>query len=65
MVLWSTWSPLSLEPTLRQLTQMNILSPQLWQDAYRASFALASGLHLATFDRSFQQFPGLRGFLLN
>lgn len=57
--------PAHLEPTLRRLTQANLSSPKLWQDAYLASFALASGLHLATFDRGFEQFPGLQLILLN
>lgn len=57
--------PANLEPTLRRLTQADRSSPKLWQDAYLASFALASGLYLATFDRGFQQYPGLRVVLLS
>lgn len=57
--------PTYLELTLRRLTQANLSSPKLWQDAYLASFALASGLHLATFDRGFQQFAGLQLVLLS
>lgn len=56
--------PANLEPILRRLTQRNLPAPKLWQDAYLASFALASGLHLATFDRGFQQYPELRLMLL-
>ncbi len=56
--------PTHLEPALRRLTQANTPSPKLWQDAFLAAFALASGLHLATFDRGFQQFAGLQLILL-
>jgi toxin-antitoxin system PIN domain toxin len=56
--------PAGLEPTLRRLTQASTASPRLWQDAYLAAFALASGLQLATFDRGFQQYEGLRLILL-
>jgi uncharacterized protein len=56
--------PTNLDPTLRRLTQANTPSSKLWQDAFLAAFALASRLHLATFDRGFQQFPGLQLILL-
>ena len=56
--------PANLEPLMRRLTQANTPSPKLWQDAFLAAFALASGLHLATFDRGFQQFPDLQLILL-
>lgn len=56
--------PANLDPLLRRLTQANTPSPKLWQDAFLAAFALASGLHLATFDRGFQQFPDLQLILL-
>jgi predicted nucleic acid-binding protein len=56
--------PAGLEPALRELTQADASAPKLWQDAYLAAFALASGYHLVTFDRGFQQFPGLQLILL-
>jgi toxin-antitoxin system PIN domain toxin len=56
--------PADLEPALRVLTQANTPSPRLWQDAYLAAFALASGIRLATFDRDFRQFAELQTILL-
>ena len=56
--------PGNLEPALRRLTQANPASPRLWQDAYLAAYALASGLHLVTFDRGFRQFAGLQSIHL-
>lgn len=56
--------PGNLEPALRRFTQANQPSPRVWQDAYLAAFAAASGLDLVTFDHGFQQFAGLRLILL-
>jgi len=56
--------PPYLEPALRRLTQANTVSPHLWQDAYLAAFAMASGQELVSFDRGFQSVAGLRLILL-
>lgn len=56
--------PMDLEPALRRLTQAGVSSSRLWQNAYLAAFALVAGLRLVTFDRGFQQFPGLPLVLL-
>lgn len=39
-------------------------APKLVGDAYLAAFAIAGGLGIVTFDRGFQQFPGLDVTLL-
>ena len=31
--------------------------PEVWADAYLSAFAVASGLHLVTFDRGFSKLP--------
>lgn len=56
--------PDGIELALRRFTQAPILSPNLWQDAYLAAFAVTSGHSLATLDRAFYQFNGLRVVLI-
>jgi uncharacterized protein len=56
--------PAGLERQWRNLTQGNNPSPQLWQDAYLAAFALAAGFSLVTVDKGFKQFTGLTLTLL-
>lgn len=51
--------PLHVEQLWRQFTQGHRFSPNLWNDAYLAAFAILSGLNLVTFDGGFSQFPGL------
>jgi uncharacterized protein len=56
--------PAGLERQWRNLTQGKNPSPQLWQDAYLAAFALAAGFSLVTVDKGFEQFTGLALTLL-
>lgn len=53
-----------LERFLRQFTASQKTSSKLWQDAYLAAFALASGLQMVTFDSGFKQFSGLNALIL-
>jgi toxin-antitoxin system PIN domain toxin len=52
--------PEGLEILLRVYTQSGLASPNLWPDAYLAAFARAADLQMATFDKGFKQFDGLR-----
>jgi toxin-antitoxin system PIN domain toxin len=52
--------PVGLERTLRRLTKDTQVSPKLWQDDYLVAFALSAEMGLATFDRGFARYPGLR-----
>lgn len=56
--------PDGVDAILRQFTTLDLPALQLWQDAYLASFAVASGVQLVTFDRAFRQFKGLDLMLL-
>ena len=51
--------PRGLEATWRSLSSRASRSPKLWMDAYLASFAIAGGFQLVTFDAAFRQFDGL------
>ncbi|MEW6283542.1 MAG: PIN domain-containing protein [Candidatus Eremiobacterota bacterium] len=59
-----TGEPVGLDVHLRALTCSRLVAPKLWQDAYLAAFARASGLRLATFDKDFRQFPDFEVTLL-
>lgn len=52
--------PEGLEEALRQLTEDQRPSSSLWADAYLAAFTKQAGLTLATFDRGFRRFTGIR-----
>ncbi len=52
--------PEGIEVLLRVYTQSSLASPNLWSDAYLAAFARTADLQLATFDKGFQKFEGLR-----
>ena len=52
--------PSSLGGLLRKHTWGQDSSASLWTDAYLAAFAQAADLDLATFDRGFRRFPGVR-----
>jgi len=56
--------PDGVDVILRTLTALDLPALQLWQDAYLASFAIASNMQLVTFDRGFRQFKGLNLVLL-
>jgi toxin-antitoxin system PIN domain toxin len=56
--------PAGVEPQWQLFTQGTQHSPNVWNDAYLAAFAICAGLELVTFDRGFQQFPGLKCTIL-
>ena len=51
--------PAQIETLWRSFTQNRSFSPQVWNDAYLAAFALAAGLTIITFDRGFAQFQNV------
>ena len=51
--------PAELDSTLENLCSERGYRKDLWTDAYLAAFAISDWLKLVTFDRNFQQFPGL------
>ena len=52
--------PGGLATLLRSHTSGQERSPSLWTDAYLAALAQAADVELATFDRGFRRFTGLR-----
>jgi predicted nucleic acid-binding protein len=48
-----------LETHWRNFTQHQSFSPQVWNDAYLAAFALAGNLEMITFDKAFQQYANV------
>lgn len=56
--------PVGLENQWRAYTQARTFSPQVWNDAYLAAFALAANLELVTFDKAFTQYASLRCTIL-
>ena len=57
--------PQGLDSLLPGMLGRPVSAPNLITDAYLAAFTAASNLRLATFDREFQQFRGLRFTLLD
>jgi toxin-antitoxin system PIN domain toxin len=51
--------PAQIETHWRTYTRSRSFSPQVWNDAYLAAFALAGGLALVTCDRGFSQYQNL------
>lgn len=51
--------PADLEKHWRIFTQSRSFSPQVWNDAYLAAFALAGKLDLVTFDKALSQYPNV------
>ncbi len=51
--------PADLEKHWRIYTQSQSFSPQVWNDAYLAAFALAGNLNLVTFDKALKQYANL------
>ncbi len=45
-------------------TQGGTFSPNVWNDAYLAAFAMAGGYELVSFDKGFAQFSGLKCTIL-
>ena len=56
--------PLGLDEQLGKWCHVGRTSPNLWTDAYLASFAKCAGLRLVTFDGGFAMFAGLELLLL-
>jgi len=56
--------PEGVEPLLRQDTQLQSFSQNVWSDAYLAAFARVAGLHVVTFDQGFTQYAGLSRTIL-
>jgi predicted nucleic acid-binding protein len=56
--------PADLELHWRNFTQGQRSSPKIWTDAYLAAFAQAGGYGLATFDKGFTQYQGLKAIIL-
>lgn len=57
--------PIDTETLWRAYSDVQISSPNVWNDAYLAAFATAGGLLLATFDRTFNRFARLRYQILS
>ena len=51
--------PDGLDQTLKKLVAPCTTTPNLWTDAYHATFAVVAGLRLVSFDRGFSKFRGL------
>ncbi len=56
--------PDGLDATLKKITASCTATPNLWTDAYLASFASVAALRLVSFDRGFAKFRGLDFLLL-
>ena len=56
--------PLGLDEQLGKWCHLGRTSPNLWTDAYLASFARSAGLRLVTFDQGFAGFSGLELLIL-
>jgi toxin-antitoxin system PIN domain toxin len=56
--------PPGLDEQLGKWCHVGRTSPNLWTDAYLASFAKCAGLRLVTFDRGFVTFTGLELLIL-
>lgn len=51
--------PADLEVHWRTFTQNQTFSPQVWNDAYLAAFAVAANLNVVTFDKAFTQYANV------
>ena len=49
----------------RFFTRRRTFSPKVWNDAYLAAFAKASGFDVVTFDKGLAQFKGVRCTILS
>jgi uncharacterized protein len=59
-----TEEPAGLEAHWRAYTQRRSFAPDIWSDAYLASFVVAADMQLVTFDRGFSKFKGLNCLIL-
>ena len=57
--------PALLETHWRGFARGGTFSPNVWNDAYLAAFAVAGGHALVTFDKGFVRYPGLSATLLS
>lgn len=57
--------PGGMDSTLKVLVAKCATTPNLWTDAYLATFAKETRLQLVTFDRGFSKFPRFRFLLLS
>jgi toxin-antitoxin system PIN domain toxin len=57
--------PVDLERHWRGFTQTRSYSPQVWNDAYLAAFAVAASLEVVSFDTGFAQYTNLRCTILS
>jgi predicted nucleic acid-binding protein len=56
--------PPGLDESFGKLSQIGRTSPNLWTDAFLASFAQCEGLRLVTFDHGFARFTELELLIL-
>jgi len=57
--------PSGIEPQWRTFSQGSTFSPNVWNDAYLAAFAVTGGFELVTFDKGFARYPSLSHTLLS
>jgi len=57
--------PAGIEPQWRGFSQGSTFSPNVWNDAYLAAFAVTGGFELVTFDKGFARYPSLSHTLLS
>jgi uncharacterized protein len=56
--------PLGLGHLWRRFTMSETYSPKIWNDAFLAAYALAGGMNVVTFDKSFIGYEGLTSIIL-
>ncbi|MFO0964072.1 MAG: TA system VapC family ribonuclease toxin [Gemmataceae bacterium] len=56
--------PADVETHWRAFTQSQTYSPQVWNDAYLAAFALAAKLTVTSFDKGLSQYPNVNCVIL-
>ena len=57
--------PDDVEVVWRSLTPSQMVSTNVWGDAYLAAFAIAADVEVVTFDRGFAQYKNLRHTILS
>lgn len=57
--------PADLEHHWRAFTQHQSFSPQVWNDAHLAGFAVAGNLEMVTFDKAFTQYANVKCTILS
>jgi predicted nucleic acid-binding protein len=51
--------PSTFDIVFHQTSNLEQVSPKLWQDTYLAAFAISGNYSLVTFDQAFRQYYGL------